>query len=410
MTQRTSAKMIAITALISLMAGGVGGAMASMAFFSFGIKQEMSLSAQGSQLNASAPTAQTTREDDEVIAVVKKASPAVVSINITKEVALRQRMYIDPFDDLFLDPFSETPPRQRQRIDQAEPKQTLKIGGGSGFFISSDGLIATNKHVVTEEEAEYTVTTADGKDLKAKVVAVDPVLDLAMIKVEGTGFPFLELGNSDDMQVGQTTIAIGYALAEFENTVTKGVISGINRRVVAGSMTGPEVIEAALQTDAAINPGNSGGPLLNLDGKVIGVNTAISENAQSLGFAIPSNLLKNAVESVKKHGRIVRPWIGVRFIMIDEELAKKNNLDVKSGALIARGDTREDLAVMPGSPADKAGLRENDIIVSMNGSVIDDRNSLSTILQRYAPGDKITLKILRQGKEQEISLTLEERK
>jgi S1-C subfamily serine protease len=170
------------------------------------------------------------------------------------------------------------------------------------------------------------------------------------------------------------------------------------------------IIEAALQTDAAINPGNSGGPLLNLDGKVIGVNTAISENAQSLGFAIPSNLLKNAVESVKKHGRIVRPWIGVRFIMIDEELAKKNNLDVKSGALIARGDTREDLAVMPGSPADKAGLRENDIIVSMNGSVIDDRNSLSTILQRYAPGDKITLKILRQGKEQEISLTLEERK
>lgn len=191
--------------------------------------------------------------------------------------------------------------------------------------------------------------------------------------------------------------------------MTKGVISGLGRRVTAGDNRGlSEVIEGAIQTDAAINPGNSGGPLVNLAGEVIGVNTAVSRAGQLIGFAIPINEAKRAIASVKKSGKIVRPWLGVRYVIVTEELAKKNQLSVAYGALILRGDNRTDFSVIPGSPADKAGLQENDIILSVDGTRVDEDHPLSRTIARKNPGDTVTLKVLSKGKEKVVKVELGE--
>ena len=165
-----------------------------------------------------------------------------------------------------------------------------------------------------------------------------------------------------------------------------------------------------IQTDASINPGNSGGPLLNLAGQVIGINTAIVQNAQNIGFAIPINEVKNTIESVKQSGRIIRPWLGIRYVLIDKSIAEANKLSVDYGALIVRGENRTDLAVIPGSPADKAGLVENDIILEVNGKKINENNPLSSVIGKFKVGDEITLKILRKGEEKEVKVKLEEMK
>jgi S1-C subfamily serine protease len=350
-------------------------------------------------------------EEQSVVSLVKQTSPAVVAINITKEVNTRATRRPSVFDDPFFAPFfGETPSTTTSTTQSAPKKERIRVGGGSGFFVSKEGLVVTNRHVVEDPQAEYTIVLQDGKTLPAKVLAVDTVLDLGILKVEGTDFPALSLGESDKVEVGQTVVAIGNALAEFKNTVTKGVVSGVNRRLVAGAGDGSELIEEAIQTDAAINPGNSGGPLLDLSGKVIGVNTAVSQNGQSLGFAIPINAVKRAVESVQKSGRIIRPWLGVRYVMIDEEMAKRETLPSSFGALILRGQTLKDLAVTPGSPADKAGLQENDIILEIQGQKLSDERSLASALANYAPGDEIELKIVHKGKETRVKLKLEERK
>jgi S1-C subfamily serine protease len=231
-------------------------------------------------------------QDSFVIDTVKKTNPAVVSIIISQEVP-KYETYIDPnmqsnpFGDLFpgFPGFDFNIPQYRQ--NGTEKKE---IGGGSGFFVSSDGLIVTNKHVVDQKNAEYTVFTNDGKKHTAKVVARDPVLDIALIKIEGSGFTSLSLGDSDALQVGQSVIAIGNALGEYRNTVSVGVVSGLSRSIVAGDNSGKsENLDHVIQTDAAINPGNSGGPLLNLRGEVIGVNVAVAQGSQSIGFALPIN-------------------------------------------------------------------------------------------------------------------------
>lgn len=345
-------------------------------------------------------------EEEATIEAVKKVSKAVVSISITKEI-IREKVEF-PFDEFFFGtPFwQETPQPKKQESIKEE------VGGGTGFIISSDGLILTNKHVVNDEKASYQVITNDNQFYPAKVLAVDPFLDLAILKIEAKNLPTVTLGNSDQIQIGQTVIAIGNTLSEYRNTVTKGVISGINRRVVAGGgLTNiSEVIEGAIQTDAAINPGNSGGPLINLKGEVIGINTAISQAGQSIGFAIPINLAKPVIESVKKYGRIIRPWIGVRYILINKKIAEENKLPVDYGALITRGEKSTDLAVIPGSPADKAGLQENDIILEVNGLKVSENKPLSFLIQKQKPGDKVKLKILRKGETKIIEVVLGEYK
>jgi serine protease Do len=398
-----------VTLLVALLAGaaaGVGGAY-------WLIERPLRIDSLPPIATSSTmipPVVMRSQDEEQTIEVARRTSPAVVAITITKEIDPRAQRPQALFPDFLDDPFSQFFRTPAAPAPSAGEKQRVVVGGGSGFFVSQDGYIVTNKHVVSETNAEYTVITTDQKKHSAKVLALDPTLDLAILKVEGTDFPFLQLGNSDELIVGQSVIAIGNALAEFQNTVTKGVVSGLNRRLEAGSRTGTEVIEQAIQTDAAINFGNSGGPLLDLRGRVIGVNTAISEGGQSLGFALPSNVVAHALESVRKNGKIVRPWLGIRYVQIDEELKKKNNLAYDYGVLIIRGNTPSDLAIIPGSPADKAGLTENDIVLEFNGIKLDGIRSLSAIIAGLDPGQKVSLKIAQKGTEKMIEVTLEERK
>ncbi|HVM90562.1 MAG TPA: trypsin-like peptidase domain-containing protein [Verrucomicrobiae bacterium] len=323
--------------------------------------------------------------DVSITQTVARVLPSVVSIDITEKPATSTRK--TPTADI------------------------MHIGGGSGFFISDDGLVVTNKHVISETDVDYTVIAQDGSKWPAKVLALDPTFDLGVLKIDApsSSFPSLALGDSDALQTGQTVIAIGNALAEFQNTVTKGVISGLNRSLYAGDYGDEELIEEAIQTDAAINPGNSGGPLINLNGEVVGMNTAISDGAQSLGFALPSSVLSRAIDSVRKYGRIVRPWIGVRFISVDESVQSDEKLPESYGAFVSGGTTKNEPAVEPGSPAAKAGLKDRDLILEVDGVRVDDQHSLTTIVSKHEPGDVVVLKIWRAGKELQIPLTLEER-
>ncbi len=243
------------------------------------------------------------------------------------------------------------------------------------------------------------------------MLATDQVNDVAILKIDAKNLVPAHLGDSDALQIGQTVIAIGNSLGEYRNTVTRGVISGIDRSVQATDGAGQsEVIQEAIQTDAAINPGNSGGPLLNLSGQVIGINTAVNRAGQSIGFAIPIAVAKRPLDSFQKNGRIIRPFLGVRYRLINEELVKKNNLPVNYGALIGGNIDKGELGVIGGSPAKKAGLREGDIIVAVNGVRIDASNALANTIAKYSPGDEVTVRVFSGGKERDVVVKLEELK
>lgn len=362
-------------------------------------------------------TTQTVEEESQTIDVVNKVSPSVVSIIISKDLNKIQSdnggsqspLGNDFFGFPGFDFGSQQQPQQQPDTTPKTPNKQ-QVGGGTGFFISDDGLILTNKHVVADTEADYSVLTSDGKTYDAKVLARDPSNDIAMVKIDVPNIKFtpVVLGDSDAIKIGQTVVAIGNSLGEYSNTVTKGVISGIGRRVTAGDNQGQsEVLEEAIQTDAAINPGNSGGPLIDLAGEVIAVNSAVNEQGQLIGFSIPINQAKQVIESVKQFGRIIRPFLGVRYTVINDDLVKKNNLPVDHGALILRGDQGE-LAVTPGSPADKAGIVENDIILEVNGKAVDADHSLSSLISVYKPGDTIDVTIYHKGKEETLKVILEE--
>ena len=345
-------------------------------------------------------------EDRRVIEAVRSVSPSVVSIVVSKDVS---KLYNStgpfPFEEFFgFDPFFGQAPSQ-------QPSGRLQqIGGGTGFVISADGLILTNRHVVADADAQYDAVMSDGRKLPAKVLAVDAILDLAVLKVEATDLAIAPLGASSKLEAGETVIAIGNALSEYSNSVTKGVISGINRRVVAGDGMGQsELIEEALQTDAAINPGNSGGPLVSLRGEVVGVNTAVNRAGQSIGFAIPIDAARVVIESVKTHGRIVRPWLGVRYVMLTPESAKANGLEATQGALLIGGDgDGEGAAVAPGSPAEAAGLKAGDVLLGIDGDALDLVHPLSSAVARRRAGDTVQIRLLRENAERVVSATLAE--
>jgi serine protease Do len=269
-------------------------------------------------------------------------------------------------------------------------------------------MILTNKHVVSDATASYSVMTNDGKKYEAKVLARDGVQDLAVLKIAASGLSVAPLGNSDTVRLGQTAITIGNALSEFRNTVSVGVVSGLARNVTAGSGGFSEELEGVIQTDAAINPGNSGGPLINLKGEVIGINTAIVSGAQNIGFALPINNAKRDIDSVKTTGKITIPFIGVRYLVITPEVAEREKLSVEYGALV-RGNP-DGPATVKGSPADKAGIKAEDIITQVNGVKILEERSLLSLIQRYNVGDTVNLTVLRGGKEIVVPVLLEERK
>ncbi len=342
--------------------------------------------------------------ESAIINAVDKVTPSVVAIIISKDVAIIERCAsnLPPEFEQFFGGFDFSVPCEKgtERRD---------IGGGSGFIVSADGLILTNKHVVSDEQAAYTVILSNGKKHEAKVLATDKLQDLAVLKIEAANLPVVILGNSDSVRLGQTVIAIGNALSEFRNTVSMGVISGLGRNITAGGGgIASEQLEGLIQTDAAINPGNSGGPLVNLKGEVIGINTAIVSQAQNIGFALPINNAKRDIDSVRATGKIQTPSLGVRYLVITEEVMEKEGLTVDHGAIL-RGFEGES-AIVKDSPADKAGLKAEDIILEVDGIKITEARSLLSIVQKHSVGDTLNLKILRDDKEIMISVTLEERK
>jgi len=406
-SKSSSKKIIATTLILSVILSAFFGTV--FGYLAGTVSQKTSGGKLAQLFNQSSKNSEVVRqnivaEDSAIIDVVNKTNPAVVSIVITKDVPRARNFFSDPFD--FFDPFG-----QGQGSQNRGETQKQQIGGGSGFLISSDGMIVTNKHVVSDTVAEYTVITSDNKEYPAKVLARDPVNDIAVIKVEGSDFPTLNFGDSGSLQVGQTVIAIGNSLGEFSNTVSRGIISGLRRNLTAGSGLGDtERLTNIIQTDAAINSGNSGGPLLNISGEVIGINVAMAQGAQNIGFAIPANQIKKVTDQVKATGKISTPYIGVRYMPVTEAIQKSNNLPFEYGALVIRGTQITDLAVVPGSPADKAGIQENDIILELNDKKIDDNNGLSDLISQHNVGETIKLKIWHKGETKDISVTLEERK
>lgn len=350
--------------------------------------------------NQAGPQNQTVKintEDSQVINVAEQASPAVVSIVVTKD--LPQYEDYDPFDG-----FYSTPRRSL-------PDEETQVGAGSGFIISKEGLILTNRHVVNDEDANYTVVLNDGTKYTAEVIGRDTILDIAVVKIDADDdLPILQFADSSQIKVGQFVIAIGNSLGEFSNTVSTGIVSGLSRSIIAGDGGGSsERLEGVIQTDASINPGNSGGPLLDILGNVIGINVAIASDAENIGFAIPINAVKQVVDSVVEFGEIVRPYIGVRYTNITKEYAEVNNLSVEAGAHIGASTDKANPAIIPNSPAAKADLRSGDIIIEVNGEKLTKEVTLQDAVQKYKVGDTIQLKFLRGDEEKIVEVTLEKR-
>lgn len=335
-------------------------------------------------------------QDWYVVNAVKKASPAVVSIGLIQTVPLVEHYYEkQKIGDLEI-----VVPQVREK-----GMEKKEVGSGSGFIVSADGYVVTNKHVVEASEVEYVVYTNDGKKHKAKVVALDSLYDVAILKIEGSNYEPIKLGDSDKLEVGQTLIAIGNALGEFRGTVSTGIVSGLSRSIFATAGSGQmEFLDEVIQTDAAINLGNSGGPLLNLRGEVIGVNVATAIGSQNIAFSLPINIVKPIIDSVKKTGKIERPFLGIRYIILSAESAEERKISFDYGVLVSSREGAE--PVVKDSPADRAGLREGDVILELDDVKIDKKNTLARLIRDKSVGEKIRLKIWREGKESFVSLTL----
>jgi serine protease Do len=322
------------------------------------------------------------KEDSVVIDVVKKVSPSVVTVQVQTQA--RRVLQFNPFGG-----FS-------QRIEGGSPQDI-----GSGFVVSADGLIITNKHVVADTEAGYKVITSDNKEYDVVQISKDPSNDIAVIKIDAKDLKPVEFGDSKELQVGQFVIAIGTALGEFRNTVTTGVVSGLGRGITAGNPYEGyiEQLDNVIQTDAAINPGNSGGPLLDSSGQVIGINVAVAQEAQNIGFAIPINVVAEALNQYKQTGRFAgKAYLGVEYQMITRQTAILNN--VPQGAYVVN--------VVSGSPAQSAGIQPDDIITKMDSKDLNDKNTLADVIKTKKPGDILQIEIWRNGDTINSSVTLTE--
>lgn len=323
--------------------------------------------------------------------LAKKAGPAVVNISTVKEIDTSKELKQffrpfggkdSPFGDFFDRFFGNTPPRKQKAL-------------GSGFIISKDGYIVTNYHVVKKADKIQVILQGKKQSYPAKIIGKDPETDLALIKIEADrDLPTLKFGNSEDIQKGDWVVAIGNPFG-LDHTVTAGIISAKGRVIGAGPY------DNFLQTDASINPGNSGGPLLNMEGEVVGINTAIVASGQGIGFAIPSNIAKDVIDQLKKYKKVKRGWLGVTIQDVDENTAKALGLSEAKGALVA--------SVREGDPADKAGIKVGDVIVSVNGSPIDDARDITITIGKMSPGQKIDLKVWRKGEIRNFEVKLGKR-
>ena len=348
----------------------------------------------GARSEGSQNTSQISKADTQVILnesqlisdIAQKSGESVVSINVTGQVT----------EQSFFGYFSQ----------QAE-------SAGTGVIISEDGYIMTNRHVVPAGTSEVSITLSDGTEIDNVTVvgrtSANDSLDVAFLKIKdlkGKKLVAARLGDSSKVKVGDKVIAIGNALGQFQNTVTSGIISGFGRSVQAGDGGSSETLQNLFQTDAAINQGNSGGPLTNINGEVIGINTAVAGGqAQNIGFAIPINDIQSLIKSVLTKGKLERPYLGVRYMSLTDDYAYEYNLPVKRGAYILPSRSGS-ASILPGSPAEKAGLKEKDIIVKIDGTEVNDKNSLTSLIGRKTVGDDVTLTVFRDGKEQSVQVSL----
>lgn len=339
-----------------------------------------------------------TGESQLISQIAQELSPSVVSVNVSLTTA--------PADNSF-DIFGFGLPQQQQTEQAA----------GTGVIISDKGIIITNRHVVPSGTTDVSVTLSDGTQLKDVSVigrtSESDSLDVAFLKIndaKGHKLVPAALGDSGSIQVGDNVVAIGNALGQFQNTVTSGIISGYGRSIEASDSadgSSGESLADLIQTDAAINSGNSGGPLVNLNGQMIGMNTAIAgQGAQNIGFAIPINDLKGIITEVLKTGKFSRPYLGVHYVALTADVAYQYNLSVNSGAYIAPTPDGSS-PIISGSPADKAGLQEKDVITAIDGTKIDQTHSLLSLIGQHAVGDKVTLTVVRDGKTLTLTATLE---
>jgi S1-C subfamily serine protease len=327
-------------------------------------------------------------EPNQTIKAVKTATPSVVAVLMSKELSkIKKEIGADT---------------ARYLVDE---KGMVKIGGCSGFFVSPDGYILTNRHIVEDEEASYTVVWQN-KTYSCQILVRDKITDIAVLKIEGDNFPHLKFANSSQLKLGQTVIAIGNALGEFRNTVSRGIVSGLSRDIK--TEIGEDIHEffGLIQTDAAINPGNSGGPLINLSGKVIGICTAVVLGVENIGFAIPINQAKSILGDVKKYGKICRPSLGIRYFLIDKEMQKLHNFPYDYGAFIIYETIPGRGGIISEGAAEKAGLKEGDIILEINNEKIAKRSNLSRVLAQYKIGDLIKIIYWSEGEKKEIEIKL----
>jgi len=341
------------------------------------------------------------KQKSPIVDIAKKVCPAVITIVISKDLPKIEGFYLMPYGGkgVILPKFKKG------------KKESTKIGGGSGFIISPDGYVLTSGHVVSDPEADYTIIIDPENKHQAKVMARDPINDIAVLKIKGKKLPYVDLGDSNQIELGEDVVAVGNPLGEFHDTLSSGIVSGMSRFIQARNHVTQQSqrLRGLIQTDAAINPGNSGGPLINMAGQVIGINTAAVIGAQNIGFAIPINYAKKDLDEVKKYGKIRMPFLGVKYVILNKDVAEKNKLPVDYGALIVRENLGES-AVIPNSAAAKAGLKEFDIILQANGEKITTENPLSSILQKCQIGQTIELKAIRDKKKITLKTTLEEKK
>lgn len=281
---------------------------------------------------------------------------------------------------------------------------TSESGAGTGIIVSKDGYIMTNRHVVEGADTVQVVLTDGTTYDNVHIIGTDPLNDIAFLKIANvSNLQPAEIGDSSTLRIGQSVVAIGNSLGQYQNTVTSGIVSGVGRPVSAQSGSSVETLNDLIQTDAAINPGNSGGPLLNLQGQVIGMNTAIAQDAQGIGFAIPINATKGVLKGVLANGKVQHVFMGVNYVTITAEVVKKYNLSVNKGAYVVASNGS---AVRSGSPAEKAGIKDKDIITKVNDITVGPGSDVASLVAEYTPGDTIQLTILRDGQEQKVNVTL----
>jgi len=364
-----------------------------------------------------------------IVEIAKKVCPAVITVIVSKDLPKAENFYSFPFAGKeYVIPKLEK--------GQKGKTQRTQIGGGSGFIVSKNGYVLTSNHVVSDTTADYTVILDPKHKYPAKVLSRNPINDTAVLKIEGSSptnfgdggqetksnpklnpklvgdknFPYLEMADSDKIDLGEEVLAVGNAFGEFTDTLSAGIVSGLSRFITAfgGIDLQMQNLRGLIQTDAAINPGNSGGPLVNMEGQVIGINTAMIMGAENIGFAIPINYARKDLEEVKKYGKIIMPFLGVKYVLITKEMAQANKLPVNEGSLVVREALGES-PIIKDSPADKAGVKEWDIILDCNNEKITAKNPLANILQKCKIGEKTTLTVLRNGKKITLTAKLEEK-